>query len=301
MQFATPVAFLLLLCGGTMAQNTVPPAVVTDPPRDKAHPATIVVAAIRSGEATMNGVLYVAGGAGPHPTLLLLHGLPGNEQNLDLAQAVRRAGWNVLTMHYRGSWGSGGTFSFAHAAEDVRAALAWLRTPANATAGRVDPARVAVAGHSFGGLLAAQVGTLDPELVGVAMISPWNLGGFAAWARSKGDEGRRKFVRAMAGNQESLVGCTPDGLADEALASGDRWNLLGYATGLVRAPLLLVSAADGNEVAAGALVAAVRAAGGKAVTDVAIDADHSFSDRRIELAAAVVRWLQALPQPPKSK
>ncbi|MDO8912512.1 MAG: hypothetical protein Q8N10_08825 [Phenylobacterium sp.] len=32
----------------------------------------------------------------------------GNEKNLDLAQAVRRAGWNAVTFNYRGSWGSPG-------------------------------------------------------------------------------------------------------------------------------------------------------------------------------------------------
>ena len=47
-------------------------------------------------------------GAGRRPTVVLLHGLPGNEKNLDLAQAIRRAGWNVVTFNYRGSWGSPG-------------------------------------------------------------------------------------------------------------------------------------------------------------------------------------------------
>src|SRR5262249_4786685 len=119
---------LLLLPIGLLAQ-TIPTAVIADPPRDQVHPAAMHVAAIASHGAKMNGVLYIASGAGPHPTLLFLHGLPGNEQNLDLAQAVRRAGWNVLTMHYRGSWGSEGAFSFSHAIEDVQAALAWLRDP----------------------------------------------------------------------------------------------------------------------------------------------------------------------------
>ncbi|MFD3266336.1 hypothetical protein [Phenylobacterium ferrooxidans] len=32
----------------------------------------------------------------------------GNEKNLDLAQAVRRAGWNAAAFNYRGSWGSPG-------------------------------------------------------------------------------------------------------------------------------------------------------------------------------------------------
>ena len=68
----------------------------------------------------MNALLFVAGGKGPHPTVILMHGLPGNERNLDLAQAIRRAGWDVLTFTYRGAWGSPGDFSIANAMEDTR-------------------------------------------------------------------------------------------------------------------------------------------------------------------------------------
>ena len=41
-------------------------------------------------------VLYTAGGEGTHPTVLLLHGIPGCERNLDLAQAVWRAGGTLF-------------------------------------------------------------------------------------------------------------------------------------------------------------------------------------------------------------
>ena len=44
----------------------------------------------------MYSVIYIASGPGPHPTVLMLHGFPGNEKNLDLAYSFRRAGWNVL-------------------------------------------------------------------------------------------------------------------------------------------------------------------------------------------------------------
>jgi len=288
--------FLLpsLLAVVTLSAQDVPQAVIADPAPDPAHPATMVVAAIPSGDATMNGVLYVACGAGPHPTLLLLHGLPGNEQNLDLAQAVRRAGWNVLTMHYRGSWGSGGTFSFTHAFEDVHAALAWLRLPANAATGRVDAERLAVAGHSFGGVLAAQAAATDRALLGAALISAWNLGGFAAEARERGDDGRAAFERAMAGNRESLAGCSPRSLCDDAFANATKWNFRDYAPQLADRPLLLVSSRDGNGPESDALAKGVRAAGGKAVTEVALPTDHSYNDHRIALAAALVRWLATL-------
>ncbi len=77
--------------------------------------------------------------------MVLFHGLPGNEKNLDLAQAVRRAGWDVITLNYRCSWGSPGTFSFNNSLEDALAVLAYLREPANVSKLRVDTSRLVIA------------------------------------------------------------------------------------------------------------------------------------------------------------
>src|SRR5690349_16610806 len=145
-----------------------------DPAADRTHPADNFAFTIPSGSGAMNAMLYTASGTGPHPTLLLLHGFPGNEQNLDLAQAARRAGWNVLTPHYRGSWGSPGAFSFANCLEDARNAVAFLRRPENAARYRIDPRRIAVAGHSMGGLMAAWAGA-DDGVIGAALIDAWDI------------------------------------------------------------------------------------------------------------------------------
>src|SRR5665213_1793694 len=139
-------AAILLFSIGLPANAATPLAAVADPPPDKAHPPAMVYVRIPSHGALINGVLYTASGVGPHPALVLLHGFPGNEQNLDLAQAVRRAGFDVLTLHYRGSWGSPGAFSFTHAIEDSDASVLFLK----ASAGKyhLDPPRIFVAGHS---------------------------------------------------------------------------------------------------------------------------------------------------------
>ena len=110
-------------------------------------------AGIRRG-SRLNGIFYLPAGPGPHPVVVLLHGNPGNERNLDLAQALRRAGYATLYFNYRGSWGSGGTFSRTHAIEDVHAALQFVRSPLAAERYRADSTRVALVGHSMGGWLA---------------------------------------------------------------------------------------------------------------------------------------------------
>jgi len=68
--------------------------------------------------------------------VILLHGFPGNDRNLDLAQALRRDGFNLLFFIYRGARGSEGTYTFTHVIEDVGAAADFLR--ANAAAYRTD-------------------------------------------------------------------------------------------------------------------------------------------------------------------
>ena len=68
-------------------------------------PPRIEELTIKSHGMRMPGLAYLAAGNGPHPTVLLLHGYPGNEKNLDVAQALRRLGWNVVFFHYRGAWG----------------------------------------------------------------------------------------------------------------------------------------------------------------------------------------------------
>ena len=145
---------LVLFSGAAFAQPT-PRAVIADLPASASNPAAMAPIVIVSHAAGLNAVMYSAAGVGRHPTLLLLHGFPGNEQNLDLAQAARRAGWNVLTFHYRGSWGSPGNFRFAQALEDGDAILSFIRDSANVRKLRIDTSRIVVAGHSMGGWVTA--------------------------------------------------------------------------------------------------------------------------------------------------
>lgn len=140
---------------GGAEQQIALAALCLDPRSGPAAPAQTLPLAIPNRGVNLNAVLYQASGAGPHPTVLLLHGLPEIEQNLDCAQSIRRAGWNVLAIHYRGSWGGPGTFTFAHCLEDAAASLDWLQEPANGERLRIDPQRIVLIGHSMGGFVGA--------------------------------------------------------------------------------------------------------------------------------------------------
>ena len=265
----------------------IPAAIFTDPLPDKAHPARMEVLHIPSGGVEINGVAYLAAGAGPHPTLVLCHGWPGNEKNLDLAQAVRRAGWNVVTFNYRGSWGSPGNFRFAQNPEDAAAVLAYLRDPTHATKLGVDNRRMVLMGHSMGGWVSTLVGGEDENLLGVGLISAANMGFMRGLDRPA-------IVKLASENSETLAGTSPEIMADELIAGRPKFDFMGSAAGLAKKPLLVLSSDDGLAPQTDALIAAVRKAGGKRVTAVHAATDHSWSDHRIFLEAQVITWLDSL-------
>ena len=268
-------------------RRALPAAIFTDPLPDKAHPARMEVLHIPSGGVEINGVAYLASGAGPHPTLVLCHGWPGNEKNLDLAQAVRRAGWNVVTFNYRGSWGSPGNFHFAQNPEDAKAVLAYLRDPATAGKLGVDTKRMVLMGHSMGGWVTALVAGQDDGLLGAGLISAANMGLMRGLDRPG-------IIKMASENPETLAGTSPELMADELIAGRAAFDFMPSAPGLAKMPLLVLSSDDGLAPQTDALIGAVRQAGGKRITAVHAATDHGWSDHRVYLEAQVIWWLQGL-------
>jgi uncharacterized protein len=279
-------AILVATFGSALAQ-TVPSAIFTDPPADPAHPAKMTVLHIPSHGLLINGLIYSPPGAGPHPTIVICHGLPGNEKNLDLAQALRRDGWNAVTFNYRGSWGSPGNFRFAQNLEDAKAVLAYLRDPANAAVLGIDTHRMAIAGHSMGGWVTALTAANDHSLIGAILISAADMG-------SLGNAPHDRAVAEMADDMESLAGVTAESMVEEVRVNAKAFGMENAVAGLAQLPLLVLSADDGLAPGTDALVQAIQAKGGHKVTALHVATDHSWSDHRIVLESTIIQWLDKL-------
>ena len=237
----------------------------------------------------MDATLYLAGGEGPHGTVLLLLGLPGYETNIDLVQSIRRAEWNVLTFHYRGTWGTAGTFSFSSAIEDTAATVQFLRDPANTAKYRMDPRRLVVVGHSMGGFLAGYEASHDSAVAAVAIISGVNLGRINA---NPAEQETR--LKRWETNLHPVKGSTASELFAEAKRHTKDWDFVHWAGALCTRPVLLVGAEDQNKADMDALALALRQKSAVALGDQDVSTDHSFSDHRIALQAIVIEWLQTL-------
>ena len=294
---ATALAFAVTGLAHTQDMGAaIPAAVMSDPTPDPLNPPRSAEVLVPSDGQGMNGLFYLAGGAGPHPTMVLLHGFPGNEQNLDLAQAIRRSGWNVLTLHYRGAWGSPGVFSIKHALEDTNAAMTFVRRPDIADKFGIDTRRIVLGGHSMGGFASAAHARVDGRLFGVVLIDAWNVGLDGHNLANASGAARVALITSNfddLGN--SLHGATAASTAQEMMEHRVDWNFQSWAKDLTRSPLLVIGASQAYGEENRRLADAVTRAGGKVVA-ITMTSDHSFQDHRVALAAAVINWLQKLPK-----
>jgi uncharacterized protein len=274
----------------TWAQQTLT-AVIADPAADKQFPPGLSILTIPGNGSEMDAFLYLAAGPSPHGTVVLLHGLPGYEINGDLAQSIRRAGWNVLLFNYRGTWGSTGTFSQSSAIEDTAAVVRFLRDPTNAATYRIDPRRLVIIGHSFGGFLAGYEGSHDPDISAIGIISATNLGKINLDPKER-DTRLKRWQTQL----HPVHGATASDLFAEAERHAKEWDYVQWADALRTRPVLLVEADDQNHADMEALASALRQKGSARLEQKAVATDHSFSDHRIALQTIVIDWLQKLQQ-----
>jgi len=252
--------FAFFVASALVAAQSVPAPIYTDPPADPAHPAGMDVLHIPSHGLVINGVMYRPSGPGPHPTLIICHGLPGNEKNLDLGQAVRRAGWNAVT---------------------------FLSDPVNAAKLEIDTKRMAIAGHSMGGWVTAHTAARHHNLIAAILISAADMG-------SMGGMPRDKLIAEMADNMEGLNGVSPQMMADEVASNTGSFGLHNAFVGLTGMPLLVLSAEDGLAPQTDLLIKAIQSNGGQKVTAIHVTTDHSWSDHRIFRESTIIDWLSKL-------
>jgi hypothetical protein len=234
-------------------------------------PASLDGVVLQSSGCRLLGALHRAAGRERRPAVLLLHGIPGHEKNLDLAVGLRARGVHVLHIHYRGCWGSEGDYSLTHLLPDARAALEWL-----AVQPFVDPVRIALVGISLGGWLALALAGQTEGVFAVVSLSPLL------------DPARRPLLPKEAAEfAASLHGTSADQLCRE-------WAALtpvhAFASRLASKPILLVTA--GGDTFFPPEHYSNLPAELERNTHVRFPrADHVFSDVRPGLRHVVCQWL----------
>jgi len=257
---------------------------------DDNNPPAIHEITIAQDNVQLTGFILTANGLGPHPTVILLHGYPGTEKNLDLAQSLRRAGFNVLFFHYRGAWGSEGKFSFLTIANDVAAALTFVRD--KAADFRIDTNHISLVGHSLGAHAAIQGTANDDHVICAVGMSTVNLGGQANHFAS--DDTAKENFKTYTDELFMLRGFDGEQALAELRANKDKLDLRNDGADLSGRSVLLVIGENDKIVPRAAqetLANSFREIKGLTLSTHTIPGDHSFSTNRIQLQHAVVNWI----------
>jgi dipeptidyl aminopeptidase/acylaminoacyl peptidase len=202
---------------------------------------------------------------------------------------MQRAGFNVLAINYRGSWGSGGRYSRVGRIEDAKAAVTFAL--AHAVTYDVDTAHIMVVGYSAGGSTAMAASVEDPRFACTVAIAPSNYSRVIERIRQETAE-PADIDEATAG----LGGSTPRERRTELLANQHRLDVARRMEGLKGRPLLIVQGTRDQTVSADDIspyVDGARSVGVAPFDHVLIDANHAFNldGNRNELASVVVNWI----------
>ncbi len=230
--------------------------------------------------------IFRAGGEGKHPTILLAHGIPGVEKNLDLAQGLRRVGFHVVTYHYSGSWNSDGDYAIAHCLEDSETVLQYILQ--DETMG-FDHDKVYMVGHSMGVFIAAQLAASYRRLKAAVCIAPCDMG-----EGMLSEKGRAQMQAIFESAVPWLSGTTVEALYEETERNKEKYQLAALAERLKDTPVYVLNAKLDDECSADVhvepWVTAVQAAGGDIIRE-EYSTDHSFSDMRNDLIEKVAAYL----------
>ena len=283
--FSAKFLLTILLFVSTNAFTQSESIILNDLKWDMTSPASSTELFIPSGNSQIAGLIYNANGLQKHPTLLLLHGYPGNERNLDIAQVVRSRGWNVIYFDYRGSWGSQGKFSFKNCVEDVVNVVAFCNKYQDSL--KIDTSNIVLFGHSMGGWVCLKALQELPTIKKGFALSTWNIGN-----DYKNVSTEKEMLRLAndpnTGGKYFVLNASLEDLYTPVLQDKNYFNLLNDTKSLSDKKIIMIDEHEKNSQLAEKIKES-----NKSYFDYSVwQTDHSFTNKRVSLINKVLAFLE---------
>ncbi|MCP5048697.1 MAG: alpha/beta fold hydrolase [bacterium] len=274
--------------------------------------STAVDITIDRNGVLLKGKFYISEGTGTFPSVILLHGFPGNETDvLGIGRKLSRAGINALTFNYSGSYKSQGIGSFANTQKDIQAAFEFLHQPKNILKYKIDKTRIYLGGYSYGGGMALTYAANHPEITTVFSIAGTDHGEFMReYSRNpqfqKMIDGMFARLAAPTGPVRLAKGATPKEVVEMGIVKlNPTLDLRKSASLLVQKNILLIGGWDDVNVTIDhhvlPLYRALNNEKAKNIRIVAFQDDHVFKNVRDELAQTIIGWLKNASEKKKSE
>lgn len=272
------------------------PVIEDNPNIDLEFPPKMKPLVIKSENEKLLGTFFSPSGKEKKPIVFLLHGFPGNENNFDIAHAIRRSGFNVVVFHYRGSWGSSGEFSISNSLDDVSAVINHFCELEISKQFNIDSEKMILVGHSMGGFLSLLTSLKYPKIQNVISIAGFNFGLFTDYIMQN-----TNFLNAtidgLSQGAALLQGVSGQNIYDEMVSNKEDWNLVKRVPELKNKNILLLGG-EYDEVSHLELHHYPLVVGlqniGLSVQSRIYKTGHSFASTRIKLSSEIIDWLNNL-------
>ncbi len=194
------------------------------------------------------GCFYAADAPHPH-TLVFTQAFFETRDPWGIGEVLPRRGINVFTFDFRGCFESEGKQGLKNSQEDLGAALAFLSSREMVAKYHIDPARIVVGGHSYGGHMSMLYALHHPEVGRVISISGGDLGVLARMARANPDlhKAYSDFFRSIR-KPEGPVDFAYAAPFEELLENQDFFSILDQAGNLSDTDILMTGGLDDREV-----------------------------------------------------
>ena len=251
---------------------------------------------IESGKEKLIGAMLTPGKKGPNPTVIILHGFPGYEDNHDLAHSLRRCGLNVLIFHYRGCWGVGGQFTFSNCIEDVKNVIDFVTSDKVVETYNIDVNNIYLVGHSMGGFLTL-TNCIDKRIKAAVAISPYDFG-LKGYVMKKDKNELKDGIEMFSTAIGPLNKTDTMTLIREVMNYGEEWKLENKAEALSKEKLLIIAATKDiigpNKLHHIPLMKEIYKYSKENVKEIFVHTDHSYNDKRIWLAKTVAEYIEKI-------
>jgi len=230
---------------------------------------------------TLLGRIYIPGGRGKMPAVVICHGYPGNTKNMDLAEELALNGFVTLIFYYQGAWGSTGKYSLLSLETGAQDAVAHLRALKY-----VDPKRIGLVSHSMGALPLTKTMSLDPTIKTGILMSPADI---TALASKEMIEGTAMWFTETAKGR--LTGVTVESMAEDLAEALKKTNPVKLVC-KIKAPLMVVVGTNDTR-STPELCRRVYEAANEPKKWVLVEgADHDFTDHRVPMIKVVLERLK---------
>ena len=259
----------------------------------------------RSG-VLLKGKFYAVEGEGIFPTVILLHGFPGNEKDvLGIGENLAQAGINALTFNYSGTYESQGKASHEHNLNDINAAFIYLHQLENISKYKIDTSLIYLGGLCHGGGLGLAYAVNHHEIHSVFSIAGSDQSVFFKEYVSNPEMKKmidKSFAETTAkGITRFDIGGAPHEVAEQGINKiNSTLDLKKNAAALAPKNILLIGGWNDIQTTMEKFILplyrALQNEKAQNVTIKALQDDHYFGKTKNDVAQTLIEWIKAVPE-----